>query len=131
MIALDAVQTLSPKDDRKRGMLSKSASRRELRCVQWMKRTHRLANRSDHERQCWPNDPVAQAAALGIHRRELRIKRDRLMNVGARWTAGRSDVAPRKENGNSGLSKARFRHPQRMQKSLIKSYMAKGMRCEG
>ncbi|MGY4627376.1 hypothetical protein [Bradyrhizobium sp. USDA 4486] len=55
---------------------------------------------------------------------------DRLMNVGARWTSGRSDVAPRKENGNSGLSKARFRRPLRMQKSLIKSYMAKGMICE-
>ncbi|MFK4719566.1 hypothetical protein [Bradyrhizobium niftali] len=52
---------------------------------------------------------------------------DRLMNVGARWAARRSDVAPRKENGNSGLSKARFRHPLRMQKSSIKSYMAKGI----
>lgn len=53
------------------------------------------------------------------------------MNVGARWTAGRSDVAPRKENGNSRLlKKARSRHPPRMQKSLIESYMAKGMRCE-
>ncbi|MEK9282201.1 MULTISPECIES: hypothetical protein [unclassified Bradyrhizobium] len=82
-----AVQTLSPKADRKRGMPSKSASRQEL-----------------------------------VY--------DRLMNVGARWPAGRSDVAPRKENGNSGLSKAQFRHLLRMQKSLIKSYMAKGMRCE-
>ncbi|WP_271609053.1 MULTISPECIES: hypothetical protein [unclassified Bradyrhizobium] len=40
-----------------------------------------------------------------------------------------SDVAPRKESGTCAYQ-AQFRHPVRMQKSLIKNYMAKGMRCE-